>query len=107
LECYNPVTNKWHIADPFNEVIIDSRLTIARFVESSKTLMMFAAGTYKYKPIMAQDNLIKQKYMTYMVDVILNYVTYHKKLLMIKNSFYLEDRLRQDASFAAPFFHNL
>lgn len=69
--------------------------------------MMFAAGTYQYKPKLAENNRPKLKSMTYMIDVILNYATYHRKLMTIKNSFYLEDKIRQDAEFAAPFFYNL
>ena len=64
--------SKWNIIDPFNEAIIESRLTIGRFIDKSRTLMLLAVGNYNYLTLNDKEyskNRISSKIMTYAHDV--------------------------------------
>jgi hypothetical protein len=109
MEFYNSKTKKWNIIDPFNELIIDSRLTVGRYMQTSRTLMLFAVGKYQYCPVRYQDQemLHSPKQMTYALDVTLKYSTYHHQTLAAKNSFFIEEGINRDVQIVAPFLPNL
>ena len=93
LELFNEQTQKWVIVDPFNNHVIESRLTVGRYMQTSGTLLLLAVGAYQYIPVMTMNPkaLPVIKKMTFARDVTLKYSSYHNQMLAAKSSFFIED----------------
>ena len=64
--------SKWNIVDPFNETTIESRLTVGRYIDRSRTLMLLAVGNYEYLSLSDKEkhkSQITPRSMTYIIDV--------------------------------------
>ena len=107
LEIYNPKTKVWSIIDPINEIMIESKYTISRYLESSRTLLLFAGGAYTFKPKMSKSENIEEKRITYLTDVTLKYSCYQNQMLSAKSSFLMEDGICKDIEYSAPLMLSL
>jgi len=67
---------------------------MSRYIESSRTLLLFAGGSYTYTPLISKSP--KENRITYLKDVTLKYSSYQNQMLAAKSSFSMEDSICRD-----------
>ncbi|CAI2385002.1 unnamed protein product [Moneuplotes crassus] len=100
LEVYNKDTKRWYLADLANETVIDSKLFVARYLETTRTFILFASGSY---PLMFRHNDNELKRMVYIRDVTMKYTSYTRQVLITKSMFSLGRLLNNFVETFTPF----